>query len=105
MRRVAFILAPLALVAALFVALALAADRPGDCPSVKHHRSQVRSIQAHGLGHGLSCAQIRAALVVWIDGKFPDQAAGWHFAYRADCSCHVANRRLPDGRYQRFVFN
>jgi len=104
-RRVALILAPLAVVAALFVALALAADAPGDCPSFKHHRRPVRAIQAHGLGHGRSCAQIRAALNAWIDTKFPARAAGWGFEYRADCSCHVANRRLPDGRRQRFVFN
>ena len=105
MRRVAVVVAPLVLVAALFVALALAADAPGDCPSFKHHRRPVGAIQAHGLGHGLSCAQIRAALNAWIDGTFPARAAGWRFDYRADCSCHVANRRLPDGRGQRFVFN
>ena len=104
MRRVAMILAPLALVAALFVALAMAADAPGDCPSFKQGRRAVRSIQAHGLGHGLSCAQVRAALGAWIQRKFPARAAGWRFAYRADCSCHVADRRLH-GRRQRFVFN
>jgi hypothetical protein len=105
MRRVAVILAPLALVAALFVALALAADTPGDCPSFKHQRRAVRSIQARGLGRGLSCAQVRAAIDAWIERKFPARAAGWRFDYRADCSCHVANRRLADGRRQRFVFN
>jgi hypothetical protein len=105
MRRVAVILAPLALVAALFVALALAADAPGDCPSFKHGRRAVRSVQAHGLGRGLSCAQVRAAVDAWIERKFPARAAGWSFAYRADCSCHVASRRLPDGRRQRFVFS
>jgi hypothetical protein len=105
MRRVAMILAPLALVAAVFVALALAADAPGDCPSFKHGRRAARSIQAHGLGNGLSCAQVRAALGAWIEQKFPARAAGWRFDYRADCSCHVANRRLPDGRRQRFVFS
>jgi hypothetical protein len=105
MRRVAVILAPLALVAALFVALALAADAPADCPSFKHHRRPVRAIQAQGLGHALSCSQIRAVLDAWIDGRFPARAAGWRFEYRADCSCHVASRRLPDGRRQRFAFN
>ena len=105
MRRVAVILAPLALVAALFVALALAADAPGDCPSFKHGRRAVRSIQAHGLGRGLSCAQVRAAIDAWIERTFPARAAGWRFDYRADCSCHVASRRLPDGRRQRFVFS
>jgi hypothetical protein len=105
MRRVAMILALLALVAAVFVALALAADAPGDCPSFKQGRRAVRSIQAHGLGNGLSCAQVRAALGAWIELKFPARAAGWRFDYRADCSCHVANRRLPDGRRQRFVFS
>jgi hypothetical protein len=105
MRRVALIMVPPALVAALFVALALAADAPADCPSFKHHRRPVTSIQAHGIGRGLTCAQIRAALDVWIDGKFPARAGGWRFDYRADCSCHVANRRLPDGRRQRFAFN
>jgi hypothetical protein len=104
-RRVALILAPLAVVAALFVALAVAADAPADCPSFKHARHAVRAIQAHGLGHGLSCAQVRAAVDRWIDRKFPARAAGWRFAYRADCSCHVADRRLPDGRHQRFVFS
>ncbi len=105
MRRVALILAPLAVVAALFVALALAADAPADCPSFKHARRAVRSIQAHGVGRELSCAQIRAAVVAWIEAKYPARAAGWRFAYRADCSCHVADRRLPDGRRQRFVFS
>ena len=105
MRRVAVILAPLVLVAALFVALALAADAPAECPSFKHHRRPVTSIQAHGIGRGLTCAQIRAALNVWIDRKFPARAGGWRFDYRADCSCHVANRRLSDGRGQRFVFS
>jgi hypothetical protein len=105
MRRVALILVPVALVAGLFVALALAADAPAGCPSLKHHRRPVTSIQAHGIGRGLTCAQIHAALNVWIDGKFPARADGWRFDYRADCSCHVANRRLPDGRRQRFVFN
>src|SRR2546421_4807138 len=105
MRRVAMILAPLVLVAALFVALALAADAPAECPSFKHHRRPVTSIQAHGIGRGLTCTQIRAALNEWIDRKFPARAGGWRFAYRADCSCHVANRRLPDGRGQRFVFS
>ena len=105
MRRVGLILAPLVVVAALFIALALAADAPADCPSVKHHRHVVTAIQAHGLGPGLRCAQIRAALRAWIDRSFPSRAAGWRFAYRADCSCHVANRCLPDGRAQRFVFN
>jgi hypothetical protein len=104
-RRVAFIVAPLIAVAALFVALALAADAPADCPSFKHHRRAVRSIQAHGLGRELSCADIRAALDRWIDAKFAARAGGWRFEYRADCSCHVASRRLPDGRAQRFVFN
>jgi hypothetical protein len=104
-RRVALILAPLALVAALFVALALAADPPGDCPSFKHDRRAVRSIQVQGLGRGLSCAQVRAAVDAWIGRKFPARAGGWRFDYRADCSCHVANRRLPDGRRQRFVFS
>jgi hypothetical protein len=105
MRRIAVILAPLTLVAAVFVALALAADAPADCPSFKHHRRPVRSIQAHGLGHGLSCSQIRAVLAAWIDGKYPARAAGWRFEYRSDCGCHVASRRLPDGRGQRFAFN
>ena len=105
MRRIALILASLVLVAALFVALALAADSPADCPSLKHRRHAISAIQAHGLGHGLRCAQIRAALLGWIDRKFPSRAAGWRFSYRADCGCHVANRRLPDGRAQRFVFN
>lgn len=105
MRRVAVILAPLALVAALFVALALAADAPGDCASFKYERRSVRSIQAHGLGRGLSCAQVRAAIEAWIERKFPERAAGWRFDYRTDCTCHVADRRLPDGRRQRFVFN
>ena len=105
MRRVALILAPLAAVAALFVALAVAADAPADCPSFKHAHRTVRAIQAHGLGHGLSCAQVRTAVDRWIDRKFPNRAAGWRFAYRADCSCHVADRRLPDGRRQRFVFD
>jgi hypothetical protein len=102
---VALILAPLVLVAALFVALALAADAPGDCPSFKYERRPVRSIQARELGSGLTCAQVRAAVDAWIDRKFPARAGGWRFDYRADCSCHVANRRLPDGRRQRFVFN
>jgi hypothetical protein len=105
MRLVAMILAPLALVAVLFVALALAADTPTDCPSFKHHRRPVSAIQAHGVGHGLSCAQIRAALDRWIDTKFAARAGGWRFTYRADCNCHVADRRLPDGPLQRFVFN
>ena len=105
MRRIAPILAPLVVVAALFVALALAADAPAGCPSFKRHRHAITAIQAHGLGHGLRCAQVRAALRAWIDRSFPSRAAGWRFAYRADCSCHVANRRLPDGRAQRFVFN
>ena len=105
MRRVAVIMAPLVLVAALFVALALAADAPGDCPSFKHERRAVRSIQALGLGRGLSCAQVRAAIDAWIERKFPAHAAGWRFDYRADCACHLATRRLPDGRRQRFVFN
>jgi len=65
----------------------------------------VRSIQVRGLGSGLSCAQVRAAVNAWIERKFPARAAGWRFNYRADCSCHVADRRLPDGRRQRFVFN
>ena len=104
MRRVALILAPLVVVAALFVALAVAADPPADCRSVKHARHAMRSIQAHGLGRDLSCAQIRAAAIAWIDAKFPGRAAGWRFAYRADCTCHVADRRLH-GRRQRFVFN
>ena len=105
MRRVALILAPLAAVAVLFVALALAADAPADCPSFKHAHRAVRAIQAHGIGHGLNCAQVRTALDRWIDRKFPARAAGWRFAYRADCSCHVADRRLSDGRRQRFVFS
>jgi hypothetical protein len=104
-QRVALILAPLAVVAALFVALAVAADAPTDCPSFRHARHAVGAIQAHGLGHGLSCAQIRAAVDKWIDRRFPARAAGWRFAYRADCSCHVVDRRLPDGRRQRFVFS
>ena len=65
----------------------------------------VSSIQAHGVGRGLTCRQIRAALVRWIDTKFAARAAGWSFRYRADCGCHVADRRLPDGRGQRFVFS
>ena len=105
MRRVALILVPLAVVAVLFVALALAADPPADCPSFKHAHRTVRAIQAHGVGHGLSCAEVRAALDGWIARKFPARAAGWRFVYRADCSCHVADRRLPDGGRQRFVFD
>jgi hypothetical protein len=105
MRRVVVILAPLVLVAALFVALALAADAPGDCPAFKHKRRPVSAIQVRGLGHGLSCAEVRVAIDAWIARRFPAHAGGWRFDYRADCACHVANRRLPDGRRQRFVFN
>lgn len=105
MRRVAVILAPLVLVAALFVALALAADAPGNCPSFKRQRRPVSAIQVRGLGHGLSCAQVRAAIDAWIARKFSAHAGGWRFDYRADCACHVATRRLSDGRRQRFVFN
>jgi hypothetical protein len=105
MGRIALVLAPLVLVAGLFVALALAGDGPGGCPSFKHHRRLVTGIQAHGLGSGFGCQEIRAALDRWVDRRFPHRAAGWRFTYRQDCSCHVADRRLPDGRAQRFVFN
>ena len=105
MRRLALIFAPLAVVAALFVALALAEDSPADCPSFNHKHRVVSSIQAHGVGRGLTCRQIRAALVRWIDTKFAARAAGWSFRYRADCGCHVADRRLPGGHGQRFVFS
>jgi hypothetical protein len=104
-RRLALIFAPLAVVAALFVALALAEDSPADCASFKHRDRVVRAIQAHGVGRDLTCAQIRAALVRWIDARFSARAAGWSFRYRSDCSCHIADRRLPDGRSQRFVFS
>jgi hypothetical protein len=103
--RLALIFAPLAVVAALLVALALAEDSPADCPSFKHGHRVVSSIQAHGVGRGLTCREIRAALVRWIDTRFAARAAGWSFSYRADCSCHVADRRLPDGRSQRFAFS
>jgi hypothetical protein len=105
MGRLALVLAPLIVVAGLFVALALAGDAPAGCPSFKHHRRLVTGIQAHGLGAGLGCGRIRAALDQWIDRRFPPRAAGWRITCRQDCSCHVANRRLPDGRAQRFVFN
>ena len=91
--------------AALFVALALAEDSPADCRAFKQRHRAVRSIQAHGLGRDLTCAQIRGAVVRWIDAKFAARAAGWSFRYSSDCSCHVADRRLPDGRSVRFVFS
>jgi len=49
-RRVALILAPLAAVAALFVALAVAANAPADFPLFKHAHRTVRAIQATGSG-------------------------------------------------------
>jgi hypothetical protein len=104
-RRVAPIFAPVVLVAALFVALALADEAPAACPSFKHDMRIVRSIEAHGVGPALSCAEIHGAIVRWIDARFPATVAGWHFHFSTGCSCHVADRRLPGGERQRFVFS
>jgi hypothetical protein len=102
-RRLLLLLAPLALVAVFFVALAASSSQPRDCAPIKRGKHSARNIQSH-LEGGLTCPQIRRVLAVWIHRQFPYRVDGWNMRYSGACSCHIADRRLPNGTRQRFVF-
>ena len=102
---IAALFALLALVAVFFAALVAADDPPTRCPPVPGRAHRATGIVSHDIGpRRLSCAQVRHLLRRWIRARFPDRLAGWRFAYRLDCGCHVATRRFG-GRRRQFSFN
>lgn len=99
--------AALVAAAAFFIALAIAGagDNPRTCPPVKRGRQVHGSIQSHDVGRGLTCREVRHVIVLWVDRRFPARVGPWRFRSSGDCSCQIAERRLPGGRRQRFIFS